>query len=604
VFKKNHPCLFTICILITFFLAGCGGTDKVTYSVGGSVTGLVGSVVLLNNLSDELTVTAGGKFTFTQKVDSGSSYSVSVLTQPIGQTCLVNSGSDTITTDISNVVVVCSFNSYSVSGSAADLVGSLVLQNNLGDNLTVTTDETFTFSQTIDSGSDYNITVLTQPIGQTCSVNEGNGIMVANNVTDVAVVCSFNSYSLKGVLTGLTAGNSITVTNNGIDNITLVADGEFTFETPLVYGTSFQVTLSTTTPSSQPCISTYNVGSINADNFTSLKVICGVEGGIAAFTDTGFPILSGRNIHTATLLPNGNVLASAGRDEVGTSVASAELYDPTTGQWTATGPLAESRQSHSAMLLPSGKVLVTGGQNSTGLLAGAELYDPTTGQWEDTGPLAQRRDNHTSTLLVNGLVLVSGGQHSEGTCELYDSSTGNWRSTGSLAQTRYGHTATLLPNGKVLVSGGWSGFGYLASAELYDPSTGEWSAAGSMAETRTDHTATLLPNGLVLISGGSGDTAYELVEAELYDPVTGQWSNTGSMSDGRSNHTTTLLPSGLVLSTGSNTASAELYDPATGAWTNANSMASTRTHHTSTLLVNGEVLVNGGGFTGAAELYW
>ena len=103
-------------------------------------------------------------------------------------------------------------------------------------------------------------------------------------------------------------------------------------------------------------------------------------------------------------------------------------------------------------------MLVAGGYNLTdGYLASAELYDPASGTWTATGSLATARDHHTATLLPNGKVLVAGGfNNSEhlASAELYDPASGTWTATGSLATARYGHTATLLPNGKVLVAGG------------------------------------------------------------------------------------------------------------------------------------------------------
>ena len=108
------------------------------------------------------------------------------------------------------------------------------------------------------------------------------------------------------------------------------------------------------------------------------------------------------------MLPNGKVLVAGGYDGSG-SLASAELYDPASGTWTATGSLATARYAHTATLLPNGKVLVAGGYDGSGILASAELYDPASGTWTATGSLATARDDHTATLLPNGKVLVAGG---------------------------------------------------------------------------------------------------------------------------------------------------------------------------------------------------
>jgi WD40 repeat protein len=416
----------------------------------------------------------------------------------------------------------------------------------------------------------------------------------------------------------LSAGNSLILTNNGTDHLTLSANGGFTFATKLADGAAYNLTLAATTPAAQPCTSTYGAGVITAANVTSLNVICGLAGGLSTFTGTG-SVATGRVGHTTTLLPSGKVLVVGGGAGGGIgALADAELYDPTTGLWSATGPLSAARIAHTATLLPSGLVLVSGGFKTgavTTELASAELYDPATGQWSATGSLVVARNSHTSTLLPNGKVLISGGTGGAASTELYDPATGKWTVSGSLTVARFGgHTATLLPNGKVLVSGG-QGAAPIASAELFDPASGTWTATGSLATARLQHTATLLPNGKVLVSGGSG--AGSLASAELYDPATGQWSVTGSLGTARDHHTATLLPSGKVLASGGYIGgvigapldSAELYDPTTGNWLVTGSLVTARYTHTATLLLNGKVLLSFGSgaltnYLSSAEVYF
>jgi WD40 repeat protein len=142
-------------------------------------------------------------------------------------------------------------------------------------------------------------------------------------------------------------------------------------------------------------------------------------------------------------------------------------------QFEETGSLATARYFHTATLLPNGKVLVAGGGGNSGYLASAELYDPATGTWTATGSLHTARWIHTATLLPNGKVLVAGGFDTLSSAELYDSASGTWTATGSLANPRFSHTATLLPNGKVLVAGGELPYNVvLSSAELYDVGLG------------------------------------------------------------------------------------------------------------------------------------
>src|SRR5450755_5001651 len=132
------------------------------------------------------------------------------------------------------------------------------------------------------------------------------------------------------------------------------------------------------------------------------------------FVNTG-SLATAHDSHTATLLPNGKVLVAGGVNGPGdqTATAIAELYDPASGTWTATGSLVTARYVHSATLLPNGKVLVAAGRSGN-TAASAEVYDSASGSWTDTGSLATGRDEHTATLLPNGKVLVAGGGNSSG----------------------------------------------------------------------------------------------------------------------------------------------------------------------------------------------
>ena len=80
-----------------------------------------------------------------------------------------------------------------------------------------------------------------------------------------------------------------------------------------------------------------------------------------------------RGYHTATLLPNGKVLIAGGESQQ-RYVASAELYNPATGTFTATGSMNVARGAATATLLPDRQVLIVGGNIGQGPLASAELY--------------------------------------------------------------------------------------------------------------------------------------------------------------------------------------------------------------------------------------
>lgn len=337
------------------------------------------------------------------------------------------------------------------------------------------------------------------------------------------------------------------------------------------------------------------------------------------WTTTG-NLTTGRYHHTATLLANGKVLVMGGYRRCSftagcTTLGSAELYDPSSGTWSATGSVRTPRSASIAVRLQNGKVLIAGGGETPNL---ADIYDPATGTWSPTGNLNTGRYDATGTLLPNGKVLIAGGATVNGnsvtivnTAELYDPATGAWSSTGRMNNPRLFHSATLLPNGKVLVAGGESDLAVsnvARSAELYDPDTGTWSLTGTMNAARQIHTATLLRSNKVLVASGLANSTTALNTAELYDPVGGTWSVTGNLSQYR--ETATLLPNGKVLATGGDGGSltTEMYDPATGMWSASASLTTKRNTHTVTFLANNKLLAVGGTADGenglnSAELF-
>ena len=275
------------------------------------------------------------------------------------------------------------------------------------------------------------------------------------------------------------------------------------------------------------------------------------------------------------LLNDGRVLVVGGTiDQI--ALSSAQVYDPATGKWRATGSLHTGIPRPTPVLLADGRVLVAGG-------GVAELYDPTTDSFTLTGSMTAWRFDGTATLLSDGRVLFAGGAgQSEvspflSSAEIYDPVTGKFKKTGSMKTGRERAQAVRLNDGRVLIVGGDQGAytdpHILSSAEIYDPATGKFTETGPMRDARTDFTATLLPDGRVLVAGGQGPNPDmgAWATAELFDPVAGTFSATGSMATGRIGHCAVLLDTGRVLVVGGAGSSesrgpAELFDPPTGSF--------------------------------------
>jgi hypothetical protein len=244
-------------------------------------------------------------------------------------------------------------------------------------------------------------------------------------------------------------------------------------------------------------------------------------------------------MHTATLLPDGDVLIAGGMNENGQSQALAEIYHPASGKFTPAGSMNLARREHRATLLQNGRVLITGGLDAQErILAVAELYDPATREFALTTQAFPR----TGTTMTD---------------------------------VRCEHTASLLPNGQVLIAGGSDTNGVLATAELYDPSLGAFTCVGgksggpislcnpSMTDSRTYALAVSLADGEVLLAGGyneanpyeqwkraklsgkapnstfsramyAGPVAFNILNsAEIYNPVSRTFTSTTTLVNAR-----------------------------------------------------------------------
>ena len=324
-----------------------------------------------------------------------------------------------------------------------------------------------------------------------------------------------------------------------------------------------------------------------------------------AWTTTG-SLNTARSSQTATLLQSGQVLVVGGQNAAG-FLTSAELYNSSTGQWTATGSTATARIDHTATLLQNGEVLVAGGylgldsQFRPTYTATAELYNPSTGQWSATGSMTVARAFHGATLLSSGKVLVAGGVNSTGSsyvsAELYDPSTGTWTATTSMNNS---HAAplTLLQDGRALMSDN-SNSSY-ATGEIYDPSTALWTVTGKMYYSHTGVSTILLNSGDVLIYGNK----FSCYAGEFFTPSSNTWARTiNQCGNSISFGPMVLLGTGKVLLGGggiiyagksSPSSNGRLYDPATNTWSTTGSLKQARQNHTLTLLSNGQALAVGG----------
>jgi len=319
-----------------------------------------------------------------------------------------------------------------------------------------------------------------------------------------------------------------------------------------------------------------------------------------------------REDHTATVLPSGKILIAGGVGASGRALSSAELYDPISGTFSSVASKMDTaRAEHTATLIsgcncPSdGKILIAGGSSATASLGStlrsAELYDPATGKFTTTGSMKATRARHSATLIATGPlagnVLIAGGTSDESggdvaSAELYDPATGQFMPTGTMSTPRENHSATWLsPSvvsgslaGNVLVAGGDDANAPSDSAEVFNPQTAAFSPVGAMTTARTLQAAVLLANGKVLIAGGQSSDTQFLQSAELFDPAHASFAATGSMQNLHAGASATVLDNGDALIAGGRSNFADLYDPMAGTFSATGKLLTDVAESTSTLI--------------------
>ena len=321
-----------------FFLAACTGgvhqsssngtTGSAQYTVGGTVSGLTGSgLVLASSAGETLPVAANGSFTFKTTFPTGNPYYVLVLTQPSSpsQTCLASNGAGTVeNASVTAITVVCTDKTVAtdaIGGMVVGVTGSgLVLQNNGADNLAIAADGSFRFPTALPSGSQYDVSVLSPPINpyEDCVVLNGKGTTADSDIANIAVACTVNisaTHTIGGTVTGVSG--TLVLEDNGRDDLTITADGPFKFPLAIPSGGSYNVTTkSANGAQSQACTFTNATGMVADSDITDVTVVCvantSLKASVSGLSGAGLVLQNTVNGDTLGISGNGVWTFSAG----------------------------------------------------------------------------------------------------------------------------------------------------------------------------------------------------------------------------------------------------------------------------------------------------
>jgi lactonase family protein with 7-bladed beta-propeller len=305
-----------------------GTTGSAQYTMGGTVSGLSGSgLVLASNTGETLPVAADGSFTFKTTFPTGNPYYVLVLAQPSApsQTCLASNGAGTVeNASITGIKVVCTNKTAAtdvIGGMVVGVTGSgLILQNNGTDNLAVAADGNFKFPAALPSGSQYDVTVLSPPVNpyEDCVVLNGKGTTTDSDIANIAVACTVNispTHTIGGTVSGVSG--TLVLQDNGRDDLTVTADGPFKFPLAIPSGGSYDVTTkSANGAQSQACTFTNATGMVGDSDITNVTIVCmanaALRAAVSGLSGTGLVLQNTINGDSLAVAANGTATFSAG----------------------------------------------------------------------------------------------------------------------------------------------------------------------------------------------------------------------------------------------------------------------------------------------------
>lgn len=311
-----------------------------------------------------------------------------------------------------------------------------------------------------------------------------------------------------------------------------------------------------------------------------------------------------RAAHTATLLASGKVLiaggCTVGTCELDSQGATTEIFDAARSRFDPGPRMSRPRVGHTATRLPNGDVLIAGGWDGPKPTASAEIYVAATGRFVQVGSMREARGGAVAARLDRGRVVIIGGSGRRAalrSAEIYDTRRRSFKPGGAMAAPRSGHSATRLASGKVLITGGSGAGRVFRSAELYDPTNGRFTQVGRLKVARHKHASVALAGGRALILGGSSAADFQgrYASAEIFEPRTGAFRLVGRMANARFKieGSAVALRRGSVLVAGGG-AAVEVYNVGRQRFGRIGVTGARLAFATATLLPDGRVLFAGG----------